>query len=230
MIQCLLIEDDQEIAENIKESLENTEEYKVTLVNQCASALAFASVPYDVILLDFMLPDENGLICCKELRKTQHCPILFISCIDDDSIIIEALNQGSDDYLVKPFSIDMLDAKIKANLRRIEIDTIKIKPSIQSLNKLVLDPLNKTMTYNKQTIVLGNMEFRILAFFIEHPHQYYTSKELYKTLWGKPSLGDTRTVLVHIHNLRRKIEKDPAKPYIIKNIQGKGYVFDDSAL
>ena len=82
-----------------------------------------------------------------------------------------------------------------------------------------------TLDTGRQQFSLSNMELRILAFFMEHPGQYFTSSELYRKIWGKPSYGDTRTVLVHIHNLRKKLEKNPAEPQILQSLPGKGYVF-----
>lgn len=226
MIRVLLVEDDLEISKILCGYLQQTEEYAVTAVADAESAKELGRGQWDVILMDVMLPDGSGIHLCEELRPEQKCPILFISCIDDDSVITEALAYGGDDYIVKPFSNAILNARIKANLRRVQMDQERKPKGSVLCGAFVLDEESMTVQVNGQTKKLGGMELRILAFFMEHPNQYFTSAELYKKLWGKPSLGDTRTVLVHIYNLRRKIEKDPAHPRIIRNVPGRGYTFD----
>lgn len=230
MIRVLLVEDDNEVKKMIVEYLQETEEYQVACAKNKNEALSFISQQFDVILLDVMLPDGNGILLCEAFRKVQKCPILFISCINDDHIIVEALEHGGDDYITKPFNSTVLDARIKANLRRVKMDQSKNEENHFDFSKLHIDVEKRTLQFNNKTRILGNMEMRILTFFMNHPMEYYSSRELYKMLWGKPSLGDTRTVLVHIHNLRKKLEVDPSNPQIIKCVPGRGYVFDPTQI
>lgn len=230
MIRVLLVEDDVEVKKMIVEYLQETEEYQITCAKDKNEALCYFNQQFDVLLLDVMLPDGNGILLCEAFRKVQKCPILFISCINDDRVIVEALEHGGDDYITKPFNSNVLDARIKANLRRVKMDQSKNEESYKDFSKLHIDLEKRTLQLENKIMVLGNMEMRILTFFMNHPMEYYSSRELYKKLWGKPSLGDTRTVLVHIHNLRKKLENDPAHPQIIKSVPGRGYVFDPSRL
>ena len=230
MIRVLLVEDDPAVSEIICRYLQETEEYTVTAVPDAESARELAETDCDVILMDVMLPDGSGIRLCEELRTKQKCPLLFISCIDDDSVITDALAHGGDDYIVKPFSNAILDARIKANLRRVRMDQETKPRGPLTCGSLRLDEKKMTVTLRGEEKRLGNMEMRILSFFMQHPGEYYTSAELYRKIWGKPSLGDTRTVLVHIYNLRRKLESNPASPVILRNIPGKGYVFDPSEI
>lgn len=230
MIRLLLVEDDETISQMILDYFKETEEYQITLAKNADDALRYVNQVFDAILLDVMLPDGNGIHLCESFRKVQQCPILFISCINDDQVIIDALAHGGDDYITKPFNYVVLDARIKANLRRVKIDRNKEITLIHRYELLNIDVENRSVDIRGEKIVLGNMEFRILSFFTDHPNEYYSSRELYKKLWGKPSLGDTRTVLVHIHNLRKKLEKDPSDPKIIKSIPGRGYVFDPEGI
>lgn len=156
--------------------------------------------------MDVMLPDGNGVDFCAELRKTYSHPVLFISCIYDD-VIIKALENGGDDYIVKPFSNQILHAKIQANLRRITIDNSPESSQKIKTGNLILDTEHKTVTADGVTHSLGNIDFHLLYFFFEHPRRYYMSSELYRLIWGKSSNGDTRTVMVHICNIRKMIEK-----------------------
>lgn len=230
MIRVLLVEDDPAVAEIICRYLRETEEYAVTAVSDIESAEELAKKECDVILMDVMLPDGNGICLCEKLRKQQRCPILFISCIDDDAVITEALAHGGDDYIVKPFSNTVLNARIQANLRRVRMDREQEQQERLICGALTLDEKEMSICVNGEKKPIGNMEMRILSFLMQHPCEYYTSAELYKKIWGKPSLGDTRTVLVHIHNLRKKIEADPSNPAVIRNVQGRGYVFDPKEL
>ena len=225
MTQVLLIEDDPIISEIICDYLDELEEYQVFAVSNAADALARSSYPFDIILLDIMLPDEDGINLCTQLRRRHHCPILFISCIDDTDTIVRALERGGDDYIVKPFEPQILHARIQANLRRVRLDKTSPSGSKRSTGPLTLDMETSTLQNGERSFSLSNMELRILAFLMEHPGQYFTSTELYRKIWGKPSYGDARTVLVHIHNLRKKVEKDPSHPRFLRNIAGKGYIF-----
>lgn len=229
MIRLLLVEDDKAVSAMITEYLNQTEEYEITIAQDAQEALRYINQMFDVILLDVMLPNGNGIGLCERFRKIQKCPILFISCINDDQVIIDALAHGGDDYITKPFNSVVLNARIKANLRRVKLDQ-QDTDSHQVIHQLHIDYENRTIDVKGKKMILGNMEFRILTFFMDHPNEYYSSKELYKKLWGKPSLGDTRTVLVHIHNLRKKLELDPADPKIIKSVAGRGYIFEPDGI
>lgn len=230
MIRLLLVEDDKAISEIICRYLLELKEYEIYTAANMDAAHSYLYQNFDVILLDVMLPDGNGIELCEQFRRTQKCPILFISCVNDDQIIFDALSHGGDDYITKPFSNIILDARIKANLRRVSLDKETEMLSEKSYGLLKINRDGKSISLRGKTMILGNMEFRILTFFIEHPLEYYSSKELYKKLWGKPSLGDTRTVLVHIHNLRKKLETDLSDPKIIKSVPGRGYIFDPQGL
>ena len=226
MIRTLLIEDDHEIADIVCYYLQEMDQYKVTRVDNIRAALAASCETFDVIILDIMLPDGDGIALCSELRKLHSCPIIFISCIDDNDMIIKALESGGDDYIVKPFSNDVLHARIQANLRRIDMDQKKTGTNTAVPQRFILDPDSKTLSFDGKTITLGSIEMRLMAFFLQHPREYFMSSELYRNIWGKPSAGDTRTVFVHICNLRKKLENDPSNPEILLNVVGRGYYFN----
>ncbi|MEG0569862.1 MAG: response regulator transcription factor [Erysipelotrichales bacterium] len=226
MIKVLLIEDDEEIAKVIKYYLYQEDTYEVTWAKDAHEALYLSRDEFDVILLDVMLPDDNGINLCGQLREFHQCPILFISCLDDSETIIHALEMGGDDYLVKPFDTKILDAKIKANLRRVQIERNEKIENKLECNGFMLDAQTHTLIKENHQEALIQIEFRLLAFFMMHPNVCYKSSELYKHIWGKSSYGDNRTVVVHIHNIRKKIEDDPSNPRYLKNKWGKGYFFD----
>lgn len=228
MERVLLIEDDTLVSGIIEYYLKQSEIYEVVRSATGGEALALARDHFDVILMDIMLPDANGIQLCQLLRKWHSCPIIFISCLDDSTTIIDALEKGGDDFLTKPFDNAVLHAKIQANLRRWH----KSQPDVKTENQLsckafILDAqTHQLQMTDGRTERLSDMEYRILSYLMANAGKRYTPKELYRRIWGTDSLGDSRTVLVHIHNIRKKIEADSNTPAYLKMEWGKGYYFD----
>ena len=225
MIRVLLVEDDAMIREMTRIFLESQKRFEVVCAASGEEALAHAKDPFDVILLDILLPDTNGMQLCQTLRSGHHCPIIFTSCLDDVDTIVHALELGGDDFLTKPYDNKVLAARILANVRRVQMDAAE--PSLRGYTcpAFRLDADNRSVHCRGEDIHLADMEYRILSLFVRNPNTFFTANELYQKIWGKDSLGDVRTVQVHIHNLRSKIEPDPAKPVYLKNVWGKGYIF-----
>lgn len=226
MIRLLLVEDDQTIAKIIIYYLEQTKEYTVVHAQTGGEAIAAARSQFDIILMDIMLPDVSGVDLCRRLRDWQQCPILFITCVEDDDMVVGALEAGGDDYLVKPFDNKVLNARIKANLRRAGMAKQKPLGSRWEYPGFCFDAERQVLFKNGNAHRLGNMEYRILLHFLLHPRQYFSAGELYERIWEKPSYGDVRTVQVHIHNLRKKLEDDPSAPHYLRSEWGRGYWFD----
>lgn len=229
MDRVLIVEDDKEIARIIRYYLSQDNLYEVVSAASAEEALFLARDAYDIILLDVGLPDQSGIDLCAQLRQWHDCPILFISCLDDSNTIISALQQGGDDYIVKPFDNEILHARIQANLRRWRNDRQQ-KKTVNELRcaSFTLNAQTHELTKTDGTCYpLVPMEFKILAFLMQHAGQCYKASELYNHIWGKSNYGDHRTVVVHIHNLRKKIEQDPAEPQLLQSVWGKGYCFID---
>lgn len=226
MIRVLLVEDDAEVAEVIRFYLEQDGGYDVIWENCAESAEKRIREPFDVMLLDIMLPGMDGMEFCQRFRERNYCPILFISCIDEEEVMIRALELGGDDYLVKPFSNGMLSARIKANLRRARMPLDqKDRPRLCGFGKWTLDVTRHEISDGEKTFRLNPTEHRLLLFFIDHPGQRFTTSSIYELVWGKPSYGDVRTVMVHVCNLRKKIEADPNQPRYLRSARGEGYYF-----
>lgn len=226
MFKILLVEDDMDICEIIRINLVNAD-YAVTLTHTKNEAIhAVENEKFDLILLDIMLPDGNGVELCAEIRKRVHSPIIFISCLDDDSTIIQALKMGGDDYLVKPFNLSILLARIDAHMRRVQMER-RIAGQEHSLQigniKIGLD--DHTIYKDNQAIYLSPIEFDILSYMFENPDRILSLEEIYQNVWNEPSVDDVRTVKVHVSNLRRKLEDDPVDPKHIKTIRRIGYLF-----
>lgn len=225
MIRVLLVEDDAMIREMTRIFLESQKRFEVVCAASGEEALAHAKDPFDVILLDILLPDTNGMQLCQTLRSGHHCPIIFTSCLDDTDTVVKALELGGDDFISKPYHNKVLLARIMANIRRVQMDAAE--PSVNGYHcaAFTLDANSHNVERDGKSIHLADMEYRILTLFVRYPNTFFTANALYQKIWGKDSLGDVRTVQVHIHNLRGKIEPNPAKPMYLKNVWGKGYIF-----
>lgn len=228
MVRVLLVEDDVNIARVIKYYLAQEGGYDVCWAKDAREAQNSACAGQDIILLDIMLPGINGIDLCAQLRQWYTCPILFISCLSDSDTIIRALENGGDDYLIKPFDNKILHAKIQAALRRVRMEHQQIQAENCAFPDFTFDPQQQSILRNGEIVRLLSMEAKLLYFLIQHAGECFPASELYKQIWGGQSWGDSRTVTVHIYNLRKKIEDNPKAPRYIKNIWGKGYCFDPS--
>lgn len=229
MTQILLIEDDKAICDITRYFLEGQKQYQVTCARTGGQAMTYAREPFDLIIMDILLLDTNGIDLCRSLRKWQLCPILFCSCLDDADTMVRALEMGGDDFIAKPFDNKVLLAKIQANLRRVHMDTRQEQKDSGCFGAFCLQPQTHQVTVEGRSVKLSQIEYRILSYLVHHPGVYLSGQQIYQALWGKDPLGDTRTVQVHIHNLRKKIEADPANPVYLKSVWGKGYYFNSGA-
>lgn len=222
----LVVDDDPDIVEIITLYLSNANYNVYTAVNSTEALKKTKDIDFDLIILDIMLPDLDGTHLCEQIRSYCSCPILFISCIDDEEQILHALQIGGDDYIRKPFYPKELVARVATNLRRVELEhnTEKLPSTQISIRDLMID-LKSYMVYkNHQEIVLSPIEFEILWYMIKHPHKVLHCSEIYEHVWRNESLGDTRTVMVHVSNLRKKLEETNIKKYI-KTVKKRGYIF-----
>lgn len=226
MTRILLVEDDPVIARIIKFYLEQEARYEVTWAKTAGEAIACAREDLDVILLDVLLPDVNGIELCARLRDWQKCPVIFISCIDNSETIVSALEAGGDDFVTKPFDNKVLVARIEANIRRAAGPTPETDGSSIVCAGFELDVHARLVRKGGLQSHLSPREFQILLFLMQNPNRFFTADELYRRIWGKESYGDIRCVLVHIHNIRKKVEEEPNRARFLKNVWGKGYVFD----
>ena len=226
MAHILLVEDDEEICEILQFYLLEKEEYSVATAHSAEQALSlFAVRRFDLALLDINLPGIDGIDLCAELRKSSNCPVIFISCINDDETIIRALSMGGDDYLVKPFRAPVLLARIEANLRRARM--IHTESSRLSAGELEMDTAARKAYKRGEVLNLSPTEYELLYFFMSSKGKFVTFDETYQAVWQRPSLGDVRALFVHVSHLRQKIEDDPAKPLYITTHQRDGYMFTD---
>ncbi len=225
--KILIVDDEIEICELLKLYLENAN-YIVEFCHTGDEALQLTKeFDPDLIILDVLLPDINGVDLCPNLRKHTSAPIIFLSCKKQEHDKISGLEAGGDDYISKPFSPRELVARIKANLRRESLSPFIIQecdePNIE-LSNMTIDRNNHTVIIDDERISLSVKEFELLCFLANSPNKVFSVEDIYQQVWSNDGIGDIRTVMVHVRNLRKKIEKNPARPRNIINIRGAGYM------
>jgi DNA-binding response OmpR family regulator len=229
--RILIIEDEDTIAEVQKDYLEASG-FAVDIALRGDIGLQKAlDEDYDLILLDLMLPHVDGYAICKQVRQTKNIPILMVSAKKEEVDKIRGLGLGADDFIIKPFSVGELVARVKAHLARYErltgANQEEGRPKEQIRMKgLLIDKLARKVFVNDQEVSFTTKEFDLLLFLTTHPNRVFSKDELFERLWGLDSLGDIATVTVHISRLREKIEQNPSKPQHIETIWGVGYRFN----
>lgn len=229
----MVIEDDPDIAQALELFLAD-EGYKVELATSGESGLAKLAVkPYDLLILDMMLPGIDGLEVCRRLRaQPAYTPIIIVSSRSAEAHRIVGLEMGADDYINKPFSLLELAARVKALIRRVEA-LKQAQPSSTALaivtGCLRIDPLTHAVSLEGQALELTAREFDLLYFFAKHPGRIFTRLELLNQVWGYSHDGYEHTVNSTINRLRAKMEADSANPKHILTVWGVGYKFADLA-
>jgi two-component system response regulator VicR len=225
--RILLVDDDPLICKGLKFNLEQAG-YQVATASTAHTALEISSrLPFDIAILDVGLPDDSGLDLCRKLKDRQNLPVIFLTARRRELDEIVGLEVGGDDYVTKPFSTDLLLARIRAVLRRSE----KNAPRPEPVNKPIIAgqfELNyMTHIASKQGLILdlAPLEFSLLHLFVSHPDRVYTSDELVESIWGVEYKGERQVLYVQIRSLREKIEEDPSNPRHIVTLRGVGYKF-----
>lgn len=229
--KILIVDDNPEIREII-EILLTGEGFETVQAKDGMTALKILNqIEFDLIILDIMMPGMNGYQTCLEIRKSSNAPILFLSARTKDSDKTLGFSSGGDDYLAKPFSYNELVSRVKALIRRYQVykgKEIKEEP-LQTIHyhHLTIDEPEGRVLRNGTIVELTDTEYRMLLLLIKQKGQIFSAERLYESIWNEPYYyGANNTVMVHIRNLRRKIEADPNNPQLIKTIWGKGYRCD----
>lgn len=221
MHKIMIVDDDPNICEIVQVYCER-EGFICSYSYSGAEAMKLlASFEPDLIVLDVLLANENGIDWCRNARILTNAPIVFLSSREEDEVKISALSYGGDDYVTKPFSPGVLMAKIKAHLRRVSTGR---REQLLELPGLTLDYYAQSVITGSETIFLTKKEFSLLSYLAQNVNRVVTVDMLFQLIWGMESLEDTRTVAVHISNLRKKIEADPVNPERIITIRGAGYM------
>ncbi|MFC5403734.1 response regulator transcription factor [Cohnella soli] len=225
----LVVDDEREITELISLYLEK-EGFAVYTSDNGVEALRIADtlIP-DLIVLDVSIGKMDGIELCRTLRQgaCADVPIVFLSCKSEDRDIIRGLSEGGDDYITKPFSPSQLVARIQAHLRRRRTRERSAEDAAGSLQfpGLEIDLRRLEVRLDSGVVPLSAKEFELLCVLARQPFRVFPLEELYRRVWQSDSMGDTRTLMVHISNLRKKLEADPARPQWVQTVRGFGYRF-----
>jgi DNA-binding response OmpR family regulator len=229
--RILVVEDDRDIAALVEMHLRDVGA-DITLAHDGLAGLELAMArPFDIIVLDLMLPSMDGLEICRRLRaQSRYTPILMLTARSTDVDRIVGLELGADDYLTKPFNVRELVARVKALLRRVDALS-KAEPDetrVIASGELTIDVVKRRVTLRGDEIELTAREFDLLLHFARHPGRVYTRAQLLDQVWGYGHDGYEHTVNSHINRLRSKIEHDQSQPGFILTVWGVGYKFVDA--
>ncbi len=226
MEQILLVEDDREIARIIKDTLMR-EGYYVTWATTGIEGLEdFTAGNYSLVLVDWMMPEMDGITLIEHLRLCSDVPIIMISAKSDDADKVEGL-QDADDYIAKPFSLEELKARVRSHIKRWRRYQKQADPAEISYyaHGLAIDWGKELVTLNEKEIQLTQKEFALLQAMAQNPLELFSKETLYTHIWKQPELDQTHTVTVHIKALREKLQDPVKNPYFIQTVWGKGYRF-----
>jgi DNA-binding response OmpR family regulator len=223
--KVLVIDDEKLIVKGIKFSLEQDGMEVDTAYDGESALQSMEENEYDIVLLDLMLPNMDGLDVCQSIREFSDVPIMIITAKGEDMDKIMGLEYGADDYITKPFNILEVKARIKAILRRSMKDEPEESSKIMERGDIKLELAGRRVYICGNEVSLTAKEFDLLELMVGNPDKVFTREELLSTVWGSEYLGDERTVDVHIRRLREKIEEVPAEPRYVHTKWGVGYYF-----
>ena len=226
-LSVLVVEDDETLQAALKYNLSNEGfhvlsatdgEYALELARQCRP---------DLILLDLMIPQLDGLEVCRLLRKEMSSPILMLTARDSELDKVVGLDMGADDYMTKPFSMRELMARVRAMSRRVDMSSkTDISTGMLSAGDLILNVNAKSADIRGEKLDLSPKEYELLAFLVSNPGMAFSRNDLLDNVWGRDFFGDPRTVDVHVRRLRSKIESSSDSPRRIITVRGTGYRFE----
>ena len=227
-MKILVVDDELLLVKGMKFNLEN-EGYTVETAYDGATAIDMAKTGnFDLIILDLMMPQVDGLTACMRIREFSNVPIIMLTARSEDADKIIGLESGADDYITKPFNILELKARIRALLRRANAaPQQKAQNTLLSAGRVTLDLEQRVALKNGKVVELTAKEYDLIELFVKNPRRVYSRENLMDLVWGYTYAGDYRTVDVHIRRLREKLEDDPAAPQHILTKWGIGYYFKD---
>lgn len=223
LARILLVEDEPSIAASVRYQLVGAG-YAVDIVADGAQAAETDLDDYDLAVLDLLLPGLPGDEVCRRWRSRSTVPVLMLTARTDVTARVLGLEVGADDYLGKPFAMPELLARIRAILRRRDMDRDQPVPTSVDVAGLHLDLIDRRVTVDGRRISLTTTEFRLLALLVSRPEHPFTRHDISRHLWSRDCTTDDRTCDTHVKNLRHKIEEDPMSPQRVVSVRGVGYM------
>ena len=223
-MRILVVDDEKLLVKGVKFNLEN-EGYEVECAYDGASAVELArNEKFDLLILDVMMPEVDGLEACMRIREFSNVPIIMLTAKSEDADKLMGFECGADDYVTKPFNILELKARVRALLRR-AAGTQRNRGAVLTAGDLSLNTEERVAIRDGKTVDLTAKEYDLIELLMRNPRRVYSRENLMNVVWGYAYAGDYRTVDVHIRRLREKLEKNPAEPEYIMTKWGVGYYF-----
>ena len=221
--RVLVVDDEPDILDPVRYALEQAGFEVRTLGDGLLALEAARNEPYDVVILDIVLPGMSGIDVCRTLRGESDVPIVLLTARDAEVDRVLGLELGADDYVTKPFSTAELVSRIRAIIRRRELDLQSQSRSELRVGGIAVDLARHVVSVDGAAVELTPSEFRLLILLAEQPERVFTREQIMEHLWQTPYVGDTRACDAHVSNLRRKIERDPTHPERIVTVREVGY-------
>lgn len=225
MDRILIVEDDELIAELEQDYLLVEGMESDIVANGAEAVRRFREREYSAVLLDLMLPGKSGFDICREIRTQSDVPILLVTAKKEDIDKIKGLGLGADDYVVKPFSLVELTARVKAHMQIHKTLKEGNKEDVIFVGSLRIYPGSYRAYRGEQNLELTSREFQLLMFLAQNLNIVFTRQQIFDNVWGMEAVGDMSTVTVYVNKLRDKIEDDPSEPKYIQTVWGVGYRF-----
>ena len=225
-VTVLVVDDAKSLREFVRRNLDVRGYRVVTAVNGADALEKFQAHSIDLVILDLIMPQMDGLETIKRLRTTSNVPIIVLSALGEESTKIQALNFGADDYLTKPFGVGELLARVQAVLRRAQHTVNTQEPAVLTRGPIVLDRERHEVTLNGQPLELTPIEFNLLEYLMRNAGKVLSHRAILQHVWGPEYGQEAEYLRVYIGRLRRKIEPDPNNPRYLHTERGIGYSFD----
>ncbi|HEU4847557.1 MAG TPA: response regulator transcription factor [Rubrobacteraceae bacterium] len=232
MPKILIVEDDPAVRDVVDYALSREGmETEAVSSGEAATARLFSDAAFDLVILDLMLPDTDGVTLCRELRSadcaSRDVPVIMLTARDDETSVVVGLEVGADDYVTKPFSPRQLVSRVRAHLRRQRLSSRASAMEQQKLEfpGLTIDLLRREVLAGGRPVELTAKEFEILALLASSPGRVYDREQVMAHLWGGDFFGEVRAADVHVQHIRQKIEPDPKNPRYVQTVRGAGYRF-----
>ncbi|MDM5230288.1 response regulator transcription factor [Lysinibacillus pakistanensis] len=224
MTTVLIVDDERDMRNLIEMMLKNSNFETFTAASGMEAYDIIVREQIDLVLLDVMMPHEDGFVVCQSIRAMSNVPIIFLTARDANEDKVKGLTLGGDDYIVKPFTVEELLARIRAVLRRTGSRITEIQQKYIVIGPIKLDEISRKVSVNDKSIPLTLKEFELLQLFMKNPGNAYTREQLLERIWDIDYIGGTRTVDTHIKTLRLKLGKEAAA--YVQTVWGVGYRFD----